>query len=65
MKQEKLEERFMIQWLYGDDTEDKTYYMNREEVINRFKQTFPFVQNENFEQSQVTIGTASVKIVKL
>lgn len=61
----KLEDKFMVQWLHADDTQDSTHYMNREEMINRFRQTFPFVRNDDFEQSIVTIGISSVKIVRL
>ena len=61
----KLEDNFMVQWLYADDTQDSTHYMNREKMINRFKQTFPFVKNDDFVESRVTIGIVSVKIVQL
>ena len=65
METKKLEERFMVQWIYADDTQDITTYMNREEMINRFKQTFPFVKNERFESARVTIDITTVNIVHL
>ena len=65
METKKLEERFMVQWIYADDTQDVTTYMSREEMINRFNQAFPFVKNERFESARVTIDITTVNIVHL
>ena len=62
---DKLEEKFMIQWLYADDTQDVTLYMNREEMINRFGVTFPFVKSPDFEQCEVTVDIVTTKIIRL